>query len=160
MGFDEISFLAADLTTPAFNRPEPWSEDRTSEVVIEGDDLDRLDESISRALTLSSDLFENGFVAGGADAIDRIRHYYRALSDRGILPAVQCNAPWVSAVLEPGGAVRPCFFHEAYGSASGGFDRILNAPAAIEFRQRLDVAGNPTCRRCVCSLNLPVTRTV
>lgn len=160
MGFDEISFLAADLATPAFNRPEPWSEERTSEVAIEGEDLDRFDESITRALALSSDLFANGFVAGGVDAIDRIRQYYRALSGRGTLPAVHCNAPWVSAVLEPGGAVRPCFFHEPYGSASDGFDRVLNAPAAIAFRQTLDVVTNSTCRRCVCSLNLPLTRTV
>jgi len=31
---------------------------------------------------------------------------------------------------------------------------VLNSPEAIEFRRSLDVAGNPTCRRCVCSLYL------
>jgi MoaA/NifB/PqqE/SkfB family radical SAM enzyme len=160
VGFDEISFLAADLSTPAFNRPEPWSSDRTAEVTIDGDDLNRLDVSIARAESQSSDLFANGFVAGGRESIDRIRQYYRALSGRGALPVVQCNAPWVSAVLEPGGVVRPCFFQPEYGSSSGGFERVLNSATAIAFRQGLDVATNATCRRCVCSLNVPVTRAV
>jgi MoaA/NifB/PqqE/SkfB family radical SAM enzyme len=160
MGFDEISFLAADLSTQAFNRAEPWTEARASEVSITGDDLDRLDESIARAAAQSSNLFANGFVAGGIESLDRIRQYYRALSGQGSLPQVQCNAPWVSAVLEPGGTLRPCFFQEPYGSASAGLERALNSPAAVAFRQRLDVATNRTCRQCVCSLNLPLTRTV
>jgi MoaA/NifB/PqqE/SkfB family radical SAM enzyme len=160
MGFDEISFLAADVSTAAFNRPEPWTGARIAEVAVDGDDLDRLDESIARAVSQSSDLFENGFVAGGRESIDRIRQYYHALSGRGSLPAVQCNAPWVSAVMEPGGAVRPCFFHDVYGSAAGGFERVLNSAEAIAFRQGLDVDTNATCRRCVCSLNLPLTRSV
>jgi len=160
VGFDEISFLAADLTTAAFNRPEPWPAERVADVTIDGDDLDQLDRSITFTYSQSAHLFDNGFVAGGRESIDRIRRYYQAIAGRGSLPAVQCNAPWVSAVLEPGGAVRPCFFHDVYGSASEGFERALNAASAIQFRQQLDVSSNPTCRRCVCSLNLPLTRTV
>src|SRR5688572_2084267 len=34
MGFDEISFLAADVSSPAFNRPEPWSAGRVAEVAV------------------------------------------------------------------------------------------------------------------------------
>lgn len=160
MGFDEISFLAADLSTPAFNRPEPWTAARVSEISIEGESLDGLGASIARAQAQSPDLFDNGFVTGGRESLARIREYYQALSGRGSLPRVQCNAPWVSAVLEPGGVVRPCFFHDGYGSASGGLARALNSPAAIAFRQRLDVEANATCRQCVCSLNLPLTRAV
>lgn len=160
MGFDEISFLAADVSTAAFNRPEPWTEERIAEVAVECDDLDRLDASIERAFSQSPDLFDEGFVAGGRDSVERIRQYYLALSGRGALPAVQCNAPWVSAVMEPGGALRPCFFHEVYGSASAGLEKLLNSTEAIAFRQGLDVDTNATCRRCVCSLNLPLTKTV
>ena len=58
-------------------------------------------------------------------------------------PTVQCNAPWVSAVLEPDGNLRPCFFHPAYGSAAGGLEDALNSPQAIAFRQSLDVERNP-----------------
>ena len=160
MGFDEISFLAADLSTAAFNRAQPWTAARASEVTIEGENLDRLDEAIARALSQSPELFENGFVAGGRESLDRIRQYYQALAGRAPLPRVQCNAPWVSAVLEPGGVVRPCFFHDSYGSAGDGFERAVNSPAAIAFRRDLDIDTNPTCRQCVCSLNLPLTRAV
>jgi hypothetical protein len=30
---------------------------------------------------------------------------------------------------------------------------VLNGPEAIAFRTGLDVATNPICRRCVCSLH-------
>lgn len=160
MGFDEISFLAADLDTPAFNRPLPWPADRVAEVTIAGEDLHRLQDSIEHAVLLSPELFDNGFVVGGRASLDRILQYYLARAGRGPLPEVQCNAPWVSAVLEPDGVVRPCFFHNSYGSTTDGFERALNSPRAIAFRRHLDVARNATCRQCVCSLNLPLTRTV
>jgi MoaA/NifB/PqqE/SkfB family radical SAM enzyme len=89
-----------------------------------------------------------------------ILQYYTAAAGRAEFPIVHCNAPWVSAVLEPDGNLRPCFFHPAYGSASGGLDEVLNAPSAIAFRQSLSVERDETCRRCVCSLNLPLTRSV
>jgi MoaA/NifB/PqqE/SkfB family radical SAM enzyme len=134
MGFDEISFLAADVSSSAFNRPQPWSAERRAEVAVGASDLAALDASIAR--------------------------YYRAAAGLGEYPAVQCNAPWVSAVLEPGGAVRPCFFHKPYAKTDGDLSDVLNSPSAIAFRRDLDVDGNATCRRCVCSLNLPLTRAV
>ncbi|MBY0497668.1 MAG: SPASM domain-containing protein [Cyanobacteria bacterium] len=66
----------------------------------------------------------------------------------------------MSAVLEPDGVVRPCFFQPGYGSSDDGLDHAINSASAIAFRQSLDVERNDTCRRCVCSLNLPLTRTV
>jgi Fe-coproporphyrin III synthase len=160
IGFDEISFLAADLSSSAFNRATPWTEDRITEVTVAEEDLQSLQASIDRAASMAPDLFHNGFVAGGRASLDRILQYYQALSGRGRFPAVHCNAPWVSAVLEPDGTVRPCFFHPGYGSALVGFENALNSPRAIAFRQSLGVDRNQTCQRCVCSLNLPLTRTV
>jgi hypothetical protein len=65
----------------------------------------------------------------------------------------------VSAVLEPGGVLRPCFFQAPYAMhpdlAAG-----VNGEQAVAFRRSLDVATNETCRRCVCSLNLPLTASV
>lgn len=159
-GFDEISFLAADVSTPAFNRPEPWPDARVAAVTISGDDLRGLEASITRAHAMSPGLFDHGFVVGGRASLDRILQQYRARAGETAYPVVQCNAPWVSAVLEPDGVVRPCFFHPAYGSAADGFNGALNSPPAIAFRQQLDVERNPICRQCVCSLNLPVTSTV
>ena len=160
MGFDEISFLAADVSSTAFNRPVAWGADRVSEIAVGHDELRALEGAVDRAVAVEGELFRNGFVAGGRASLDRIVQYYRALSGLGEFPSVQCNAPWVSAVLEPGGAVRPCFFQPGYGSADDGLDAAINSAAAIAFRQSLDVGRDDTCRRCVCSLNLPITRAV
>ena len=157
IGFDEVSFLAADVSSPAFNRPQPWPAERVAEVAVTGDGLAALEQAVARVLDARSELLADGFVAGGRASLDRIVAYYRALAGQGPLPRVQCNAPWVSAVLEPGGVLRPCFFQPAYGSAAAGLEPALNSECAIEFRKRLDVSTDDTCRRCVCSLNVALT---
>ena len=160
LGFDEVSCLAADVSTQAFNRPQPWSADRISEVAVTGEDLKALESAIDRAVETLPNQFNDGFVVGGRVSLDRILRYYSALAGHGELPAVQCNAPWTSAVLEANGALRPCFFHPPYGSTSEGLAATLNSSRAIAFRQALRVDRNSTCQRCVCSLNLRLTRTV
>jgi Fe-coproporphyrin III synthase len=160
IGFDEISFLAADVSSHAFNRDVPWSDERAAEIAIGAASLGDLRSSIERAAVASPDLFANGFVAAGRASLDRIHHYYSAVAGVAEFPIVQCNAPWVSAVLEPGDHLRPCFFHPQYGSTTGGLQAALNSGKSIAFRRGLDIARNDTCRRCACSLNLPLTRTV
>ena len=160
MGFDELSFLAADVSSQAFNREEPWNSERVSQVAIGGDSLEEFASAIECACSAAPELFENGFVAGGRALLERIHQYYSALAGVAEFPRVQCNAPWVSAVLEPGDKLRPCFFHQVYGVADHGLDRALNSEQSIAFRRSLDVEHNATCRTCVCSLNLPLTRSV
>jgi len=157
LGFDEISFLAADVSSTAFNRPSPWPESRAREIALDANDIAALESAIDRAVTLHRKLFESGFIAGGHASLDRITQYFRAIVGTSQFPEVHCNAPWVSAVLEPGGTLRPCFFQREYGSASEHLEHALNGDRAVDFRRRLDVASNDTCRRCVCSLNLPLT---
>jgi MoaA/NifB/PqqE/SkfB family radical SAM enzyme len=159
MGFDEISFLAADVSSQAFNRPEPWTTERAAEVAVGLDGLAALRASLDQAFDTHAVLFENGFVAGGRSSLERIHQYYSALAGEAELPVVRCNAPWISAVLDTDGAVRPCFFHAAY-STGEVLDAAVNSASAITFRRSLDVATDATCRRCVCSLNLPVTQKV
>jgi hypothetical protein len=63
---------------------------------------------------------------------------------------------WISTVIEANGDVRPCFFHEEFGNIhEQELSEILNGPKAVRFRESLDVATNPVCQRCVCSLFLP-----
>ena len=79
-----------------------------------------------------------------------------ALAGQGDFPGVTCNAPWVSAVIETDGAVRPCFFQPTLGNvrAAGSLGAVLNTPEAIRWRAGLDTARNAICRKCVCSLAL------
>jgi MoaA/NifB/PqqE/SkfB family radical SAM enzyme len=160
LGFDELSFLAADVSSTAFNRPDPWPSTRASEIAIPEAELDALGQEIDRACAAHPRLVGHGFVAGGRTSLERIVQYYRALAGRGEFPIVRCNAPWVSAVLEPEGVLRPCFFQPAYSRVNGNIDTALNSDDAVAFRRALDVATNDTCRCCVCSLNVSLTRTV
>ena len=151
---DRLSFLAADVSSRAFNRPEPWSEARQAEIAVPRELLPALHDAIDEVETCREILAE-GFVAGGTSSLRRIYEYYAALAGLSAFPRVRCNAPWVSAVLEPGGVMRPCFFHPPYETPRDEpLDVALNAPSAREFRSTLNVANNPTCQRCVCSLSL------
>jgi Fe-coproporphyrin III synthase len=156
LAVDRLSFLGADVSSLAFNRPEPWDEARRSEIAVPRDLLPALSDSIRKVEVACRDLLASGFVVGGSASLHRIHEYFAAVAGLTRFPRVRCNAPWVSAVLEPGGQLRPCFFHPPYQSAgTEQFDDTLNAPMACEFRRTLDVASNPTCQRCVCSLSLP-----
>ena len=149
IGLRSISFLAADLTSNAFNRPEGWSASRRAGVAPALAEL----ECEMEALVVEYP--EDGFIRESPEKLGRIVAHFRA--DFGLQPqsAPRCNAPWVSAVLESSGDVRPCFFHPPIGNTSGtSLAAVLNGPQAIAFREALDVQTDPICRRCVCSLYL------
>ena len=99
---------------------------------------------------------ETGFIRESPEKLRRIVHHFRAHLGQAEPVAPRCNAPWVSAVVETDGAVRPCFFHEPIGNLMDqSLGEALNGPQAQAFRASLNVAENPVCRRCVCSLYLP-----
>jgi Fe-coproporphyrin III synthase len=160
LGVDRLSFLAADVTSPAFNRAEPWPVERQREVALSADDVPILADAIRAAEHACATLFDCGFIEGGAASLWRIHDHYAALAGLRDWPGVRCNAPWVSAVVEPNGTVRPCFFQPAYAPVHAGLDATLNSAQAIAFRRDLDVRQNETCRRCVCTLSLPLTGAV
>jgi MoaA/NifB/PqqE/SkfB family radical SAM enzyme len=69
-----------------------------------------------------------------------------------------CNAPWVSAVLEVDGSVRPCFFHKKIGDVKRKtLEQVMNSHEARTFRASLKVSENAICQRCICSLNYELT---
>lgn len=154
IGLDRISFLAADVTSEAFNRPGGWDRERAQTVALAAEDLPLLRAEIE---ALAEEDFANGFIAESREKLRRrLGDSFAALLGLGELPPVECNAPWVSSVVEADGTVRPCFFHKPLGNAreAGSFAGVLNAPEAVAWRRGLDVARDETCRRCVCSLGL------
>ena len=151
LGLQSVSFLAADVASEAFNRPLGWSGERQSEIALTIDDLRGLECEIE---ALISEWAESGFVVENPDKLRRILLHYRAHLGLEQPTAPQCNAPWTSAVVESDGTVRPCFFHRPIGTMGGSrLLNVLNGPEAVDFRSHLDVASNPICQRCVCSLN-------
>ena len=151
---DSISFLAADLTSTAFNRPQGWTTVEQTRVGLAEREIEDLENEIDSILREYQPEIDRGFIREDEAKLRRLGHHFRA--QLGLEPAVapRCNAPWVSAVVESDGTVRPCFFHAPLGNIrQGGLLEVLNAPRAVEFRRSLDVATNETCRRCVCSLH-------
>ncbi len=150
---NSISFLAADLHSTAFNRPAVWPLKRQQEIALREDQIAALETEMEALIALGQC---GGFIAETPEKLRRIVHQFRAHLGLVTPVAPRCNAPWVSAVIEADGTVRPCFFHSPIGRI--GPDRsaadILNGPAAIAFRSTLNPAANPVCRRCVCSLYL------
>jgi len=155
LALDQISFLAADVSSSAFNRPQPWSNERASEIALNDEEVVRFKNVMEDFIKVHSRELESGFIAESADKLRRLPAYYSAIRGRNDFPQNRCNAPWVSAVVEADGTVRPCFFHKALGNIhQHSLDAILNSPEAITFRRQLDVKSDPVCKKCVCTLYL------
>jgi MoaA/NifB/PqqE/SkfB family radical SAM enzyme len=148
IGLQSISFLAADLASTAFNRSTPWPEARCADVALTVAEIDALAAEMER---LRPEV--GGFVRESPEKLQRIVRHFRACLGLADPVAPRCNAPWVSAVVETDGTVRPCFFHEPIGSLrEQTLIEAWSGPLAIRFRETLNVDANPICCRCVCSL--------
>jgi len=153
IGLTSISFLAADLTSTAFNRPDGWLPDRVNRVALMPEEVDTLAAEVEDLIEEHPSDLDSGFVAENPDKLRRIVQHFRAHLGRDEQVAPRCNAPWVSAVIESSGDVRPCFFHPVLGNIHRQvLTDIVNSPEALHFRSTLDVAHNEICKRCVCSL--------
>ena len=156
ISLNSISFLAADLTSEAFNRPQGWLPERQERVALNIEEVEELNAEVERLISTHRLDLESGFVVESASKLRRIVVHFRAHLGRAPHVSPRCNAPWVSAVVEASGEVRPCFFHPSFGNIHNHtLHEIVNSPEALRFRANLDVATNPICRRCVCSLHLP-----
>jgi MoaA/NifB/PqqE/SkfB family radical SAM enzyme len=150
---NSLSFLAVDTTSQAFNRPQGWSQEHQDLVALDTVEADALDVEIEALVRECGKDMESGFVVEKADKLRSILLHFRACL--GQVPAVapRCNAPWVSAVVESDGTVRPCFFHRPIGNIHDRpLAEVLNSNEALTFRRQLDISNDSICRNCVCSL--------
>lgn len=158
IGLDQISFLTADVSSEAFNRPQRWDEERRAVVMLDEEQLPQFKAVIEALMAGYAADFDSRYIAESREKIRSFYHYYAAFYNLADFPPVRCNAPWVSAVVEADGTVRPCFFHEAIGNIRDTpLATLLNSRQSISFRQNLDMGTDPICRKCVCSLNLRPT---
>jgi MoaA/NifB/PqqE/SkfB family radical SAM enzyme len=161
LGLDQISFLPADVSSSAFNRPQEWAGEKKEEVTLSHDDVSELESILKKSFDHFKNDYTKKFIAESPDKMMALVQQYRAYLGQESFPKRNCNAPWVSAVIEPNGDVLPCFFHKPYGNIySESFDGIINSPQAISFRKNLNVNTNEVCERCVCSLHVGITQKV
>jgi MoaA/NifB/PqqE/SkfB family radical SAM enzyme len=154
LSLNSISFLAADLTSTAFNRPLAWPVDRQEEVGLSFLELRALQTEIESLIQKSDSEWERGFIVETPEKLRRIVRHFGVQLGLEMAESPTCNAPWVSAVIETDGNVRPCFFHKPIGNLhEGTLEDIINGHVAIDFRATLDIRNDPICNRCVCSLH-------
>ena len=152
--FDSISFLAADVSSSAFNRELVWPVERQNQIALAPAEIHTLEQEMELLIDQYGDKIRERFIVESAEKLRRIVRRFREYTGELLPESPICDAPWVSAVLEVDGSVRPCFFHHQVGSVSAhSLESAINSAAAQQFRKTLDVANNPICRRCVCSLH-------
>jgi len=156
-GLDRISFLAVDVSSDAFNRPDGWQPAQIARTALAVEDLVVLMAELDALEQDNRADFESGFIAESPLKLRRrLYQYFSALLGSGDFHPIECNAPWVSTLIETDGTVRPCFFQPPLGNIldSGSLDAVLNSESAIAWRSGLDTHRNEICRKCVCSLSL------
>ncbi len=154
MGIDAISFLAADLTSHAFNRTLVWPGERQSEIALTSTEIEALEDEIERLIAEDQPDLNDRYIIESAAKLRKISRRFREHLGQLQPQSPVCNAPWVSAVVEVDGSVKPCFFHPTIGNiTSASLEDVINGDEARNFRRSLDVENNGTCQRCVCSLN-------
>jgi MoaA/NifB/PqqE/SkfB family radical SAM enzyme len=154
LGLDSISFLAADLTSEAFNRLLLWPGERQNEIGLTLEETKSLEEEIEKLILEYEADIAHKYIVESPVKLRKIPRRFREHLGMLSPEAPICNAPWVSAVVDVDGSVRPCFFHRTMGSlTSSTLEEVINGNAAQSFRRSLDMENNPTCQRCVCSLS-------
>ena len=121
--------------------------------MLTADEVAELSMLLDRMSVDYAEDFRSGFIQESPEKMRRIVRHFRSALGEVEAVAPRCNAPWVSAVVESDGTVRPCFFHPPIGNFyERPLDQIVNGEAALRFRASLDMERNQICRRCVCSL--------
>jgi MoaA/NifB/PqqE/SkfB family radical SAM enzyme len=155
-GLNSISFLAVDVVSDAFNHSQGWSQPKADLVTLNAQQVEILEREMEDLIHEYACDLNSGFVVETPAKLRRIVQQFRVYLGQAQAVAPRCNAPWVSAVVSAEGDVRPCFFHPAFGNIhERSLEEIVNSPQALRFRNELDMANNPICRRCVCSLHHP-----
>jgi len=149
-----ISFLAVDVTSTAFNRELIWPGEQTQSIGLDAAQVERLEREVECLVCDNATDFESGYIVESPEKLRRIVRSFQSRLGRFPPSSPICNAPWVSAVVEVDGSLRPCFFHRVVSETrTQTLTQAVNSPEAIRFRQMLDVAKDRTCQQCVCSLN-------
>jgi MoaA/NifB/PqqE/SkfB family radical SAM enzyme len=158
LSFDSISFLAADATSQAFNRELVWPGQRQNQIMLTHQEVEALEEEITALIRDFAPEIRTRYIRESEAKLNRIVRRFREHLGELSPIAPLCNAPWVSAVLEVDGSVRPCFFHKKLGDVQGKtLEQVMNGEEARTFRTSLKVSENSICQRCVCSLHYEPT---
>jgi Fe-coproporphyrin III synthase len=151
LGACQISFLAVDVANPhAFGR----SDDFAADLALQPHDLPQFEQLLSSLEQRRAEDFHSGFIAESPQKLRRILQYFSAVCGQGPYPAVLCNAPEFSAVIDAHARVQPCFFIAGPPGPAllDDLPAVLNAAAMTSLRGDIRQRRRPECNTCVCSM--------
>ena len=151
LGAAQVSFLAVDVSNPhAFARRDG----AVPELALRAEDIAELGTLLDAVGREHAAEFRSRFIAESPAKLERIRNYFAALLGLAAFPAVRCNAPEFSAVIDTDGRVAPCFFIPASPFAPKAPDLVasLASKPASALRAAIRAGERRECRTCVCSM--------
>ncbi len=156
LGARAVSFLAVDVANPhAFARPPGAPAPALALTAADLPQFARLLQELERE---HAEDFLTGFIAESPRRLRAIAAYFSAVCGQGAYPAVRCNAPEFSAVVDAKGRVSPCFFIPGPPTArldAAGLCGALNQDASLAQRREIRAGAAAECRTCVCALWRP-----
>ena len=150
LGVAQVSFLAVDV-----GNPHAFARDGASQLplALTHCDLPLFAELLDALERDFAHEFHSGFIAESPTKLRRIHQYFAALRGIDDFPAVRCNAPEFSAVIDARGRVAPCFFIPGTGiGTQEGLVAALQEEAMVRLRASIQAGARPECTRCVCSM--------
>jgi Fe-coproporphyrin III synthase len=150
-GACQISFLAVDVANPhAFGRSDAFA----SDLALQPQDLPLFEQLLCSLEQQRAEDFHSGFIAESPQKLRRILQYFTAVCGQGPYPAVLCNAPEFSAVIDAHGRVQPCFFigGPAQPKVVDDLPEVLNGAAMVSLRRDIRQRRRAECNTCVCSM--------
>jgi MoaA/NifB/PqqE/SkfB family radical SAM enzyme len=155
---DQISFVAADVSSASFTIP---GNTRKLSVELDEKEVREFEKIIKDSIHQFTELFHSKYIVESPEQLLDIVTYFKAILGTRDFSKKKCNAPWISAVIEANGDVRPCLFHPPYGNIhQQNLSTIINSSESIVFRKKLNTEKNPVCERCVRAVNLKLTESV
>jgi Fe-coproporphyrin III synthase len=151
LGAANVSFVAVDTSNAhAFAR----SAGAALDLALTARDLPVLDRLLARLEREHADDFRMGFIAEPPAKLRRMRDYFAALLGQRAFPAVRCNAPEFSAVIDAEGRVAPCLFIAGPKEAplAPRLAEALDHEAMRALRVAIRDRRRSECERCVCSV--------
>src|SRR3984893_2798766 len=76
IGLNRISFMSADVSSTAFNRPEPWQEPRVAEVALDRAETGEFSTIVEDTIQRYAADFASRFVSESPDKLRRLPRYY------------------------------------------------------------------------------------
>lgn len=152
LGVAHVSFLAIDVANAhAFGRQGGFMAD----LALRPEDLAELERLLIDLEREHAEAFSSGFIAESPEKLrQRILRYFTAVCGLGAYPAVRCNAPEFSAVIDARRHVSPCFFIDGPSEAvvEDDLEGVLNGESMAALRHAIRSGTRAECSRCVCSM--------